>query len=74
MIPCDTHMIPVYSENQNNTENMRNKRYKIVGNTPKRLINRLIIREMWLHNAFCINCGKTSFRPESTYGKTKLES
>lgn len=45
MIPCDTHMIPVWSETQNNMENMRNKRYKIVGNTPKRLMNKLIIRE-----------------------------
>ena len=26
-------------------ENMRNKRYKIVENTPKRLTNKLIIRE-----------------------------
>lgn len=38
-------MIPVYSETQNNMENMRNKRYKIVENMPKRLTNRLIIRE-----------------------------
>ena len=30
MIPCDTHMIPVWSETQNNMENVRNKRYKIV--------------------------------------------
>lgn len=41
----DTHMIPVCSENQNNMENMRNKQYKIVGNTPKRLTNKLIIGE-----------------------------
>ena len=45
MMPCDTHMIPVYSETQNNMEIMRNKRYKIVGNTPKRLTNKLIIKE-----------------------------
>ena len=45
MIPCDTHMIPVYSENQNNMENMRNKWYKIVENTPNRLTNMLMIRE-----------------------------
>lgn len=45
MIPCDTHMIPIYSENQDNMENMRNKQYKIVGNTPKILTNKLIIRE-----------------------------
>ena len=38
-------MIPVYSETQNNMENMRNKRYKIVGDTLKRLTNRLIARE-----------------------------
>lgn len=38
-------MIPVYSETQNNMENMRNKWYKIVGNTPKRLANKLIVRE-----------------------------
>jgi len=38
-------MIPVYSETQNNMENMRNKLYKIVGNAPKTLTNRLIIRE-----------------------------
>lgn len=42
---ADTHMIPVWPEIQNNMENMRNKRYKIVGNTPKRLTNKLIIRE-----------------------------
>lgn len=41
----DTHMIPVYSEIQNNMENMRNKRYIIVENTPKRLTNSLIARE-----------------------------
>lgn len=41
----DTRMIPVYSENQNNMENMRNKLYKIVGNTPGRLTNKLMIRE-----------------------------
>lgn len=35
MIPCDTHMIPVCGETQNNMENMRNKWYKIVGNAPK---------------------------------------
>ena len=45
MMPCDTHMIPVCSENQNNMDNMRNKQYKIVGNTPGILTNRLIIRE-----------------------------
>ena len=38
-------MIPVYSENQNNMENMRSKWYKIVGNTPGRLTNKLLIRE-----------------------------
>lgn len=38
-------MIPVCSENQNNMENMRNKQYKIIGNTPKRLIKKLIVRE-----------------------------
>lgn len=38
-------MIPVYSETQNNMENMGNKRYKIVGNTPKRLMKKLIVRE-----------------------------
>ena len=38
-------MIPVCSATQNNMENMRSKRYKIVGNTPKRLTNKLIIRE-----------------------------
>ncbi len=41
----DTHMIPVYFENQNNMENMRNKWYKIVRNTPEILTNKLIIRE-----------------------------
>lgn len=45
MIPCDTHMIPVCGETQNNMENMRNKRYKIVGNMPEILTNKLIIRE-----------------------------
>ncbi len=45
MIPCDTHMIPVYTENQNNMENIRNIRYEIVENTPKKLTNKLIIRE-----------------------------
>jgi len=39
-------MIPVYSETQNNMENMRNKWYKIVGNTPGRSTNRLIVREI----------------------------
>ena len=39
-------MIPVFSENQNNMENMRNKWHEIVGNTPERLTNRLIIREI----------------------------
>lgn len=48
MIQCDTHTIPVCSENQNNMENMQNKRYKIVGNTPERLTNKLIIREIEL--------------------------
>ncbi len=48
MIQCDTHTIPVCSENQNNMENMRNKRYKIVGDTPERLTNKLIIREIEL--------------------------
>lgn len=38
-------MIPVYSGIQNNMENMRNKWYKIVGNTPKILTNKLMIRE-----------------------------
>lgn len=38
-------MIPVCSENQNNMDNIRNVQYKIVGNTPKRLANKLIIRE-----------------------------
>ena len=38
-------MIPIYPETQNNMENMRNKWYKIVGNMPKRLANKLIIRE-----------------------------
>ena len=38
-------MIPVWSETQNNMENMRNKWYEIVGNTPRRLTNKLIIRE-----------------------------
>ncbi len=38
-------MIPVYSENQNNMGNMRNKWYKIVGDTPETLTNELIIRE-----------------------------
>lgn len=38
-------MIPVWCGNQNNMENMRNKRYKIVGNTPGRLTNKLMIRE-----------------------------
>lgn len=38
-------MIPVCSETQNNMENMRNKQYKIVGNTPRRLTNKLIVRE-----------------------------
>lgn len=38
-------MIPVCSENQNNMDNIRNKRYKIVGNTPEILTNKLIIRE-----------------------------
>lgn len=46
MITCDTHMIPVCSENQNNMENMRNKQYKIVGNASERLTKKLIIREM----------------------------
>lgn len=45
MIPCDTHMIPVCSENQSNMENMRNKWYKIVGNAPEILTNKLMIRE-----------------------------
>lgn len=45
MIPCDTHMIPVCSETQNNMENMRNKCYKIVGNAPEILTNKLMIRE-----------------------------
>lgn len=45
MILCDTHMIPVYSEIQNNMENMRNKRYKIAENTPIRLTKKLIVRE-----------------------------
>lgn len=38
-------MIPVWCGKQNNMENMRNKWYKIVGNTPERLINKLMIRE-----------------------------
>ncbi len=38
-------MIPVCSATQNNMENMRNKWYKIVENTPERLTNRLIVRE-----------------------------
>lgn len=38
-------MIPVHSEIQNNMENMRNKWYRIVGNAPERLTNKLIIRE-----------------------------
>lgn len=38
-------MIPVCFETQNNMENMRNKWYKIVGNAPKILTNKLIIRE-----------------------------
>ncbi len=41
MIPCDTHMIPVFSETQNNMGNMRNKWYKIVGNTPERLTKKV---------------------------------
>ena len=45
MIPCDTYMIPVCCETQNNMENMRNKWYKIVGNTPKGLTNKLTIRK-----------------------------
>lgn len=38
-------MIPVWSATQKNMENMRNKRYEIVENTPKRLTNKLIVRE-----------------------------
>ena len=38
-------MIPVCSETQNNMENMRIKWDKIVENAPKRLANKLIIRE-----------------------------
>lgn len=45
MILCDPHMILVYTENQNNMENMRNKHYYIVGNVPKRLTNKLSIKE-----------------------------
>ncbi len=37
-------MIPVCSETQNNMENIRNKWYEIVENTPKELTNKLIIR------------------------------
>lgn len=43
-------MIPVYSETQNSMENMRNTWYKIMGNTPVRLINELIVRENVLLN------------------------
>lgn len=38
-------MIPVCSENQNNMENVRNKRHGIVRNTPTILTNKLMIRE-----------------------------
>lgn len=38
-------MLPVCSKNQNNMENMRNKQYKIVGNTPIKLTYKLIVRE-----------------------------
>ena len=38
-------MIPVCSENQNNMENVRNKRHRIVRNTPIILANKLIVRE-----------------------------
>lgn len=33
----ETHMILVCSETQNNMENMRNKWYEIVGNTPNNI-------------------------------------
>lgn len=39
-------MMSVYFENQNNMENMRNKRYKIVENVPKGLTNKLIVKEL----------------------------
>ncbi len=41
----DTRMISVCSETKNNMETIRNKWYKIVGNTPKKLTNMLIIRK-----------------------------
>ncbi len=30
------------------------------------------IKDMWLHNAFCINCGVTSFRPGYNLRKDKF--
>lgn len=39
-------MIPVYSEKQNNMENMQNKQDEIVGNTPQALTNKLIVRDI----------------------------
>lgn len=30
------------------------------------------IKEMWLHNAFCINCRNTSFKPEYNLRKDKF--
>lgn len=39
-------MIPVYSETQNNMGSIRNMWYKIVGNMPVKLTNRLIVREL----------------------------
>ena len=38
-------MMPVWSETQNNMENMQNKWHEIAGNTPNRLTNKLIVRE-----------------------------
>lgn len=29
-------------------------------------------KEMWLHNAFCINCGNASFRPGYNLRKNKF--
>ena len=45
MIPCDTCMIPVWSETQNIIKNMKKKWSKIVKNTPKTLTKKLMVRE-----------------------------
>ena len=31
-----------------------------------------VLKEIWFHNAFCINCGKVSFKPGYSLRKDKF--